>query len=47
MSGGKIKLNEQVKYLSVILKDDLHWNSHLSNLDKKLSHAILKAHYQK
>ena len=31
MSGQKIKLNEQDKYLGFILKDDLHWNSHLSN----------------
>ena len=40
MGGQKIKLNKQVKYLGVILQDDLHWNSHLSNLEKKLSRAI-------
>ena len=41
MSGQKIKLNKNIKYLEVILQNDLHWNSHLSNLQKKLSHAIL------
>ena len=40
MSGQKTKLNKQVKYLGVILQNDLHWNSHLSNLQKKLSRAI-------
>ena len=34
MSGQKIKLNKQVKYLGVILQDYLHCNSHLSNLKK-------------
>ena len=34
MRGQKIKLNKQVKYLRVILQDDLHWNSHLTNLEK-------------
>ena len=34
MGGQKIKLNKQVKYLGVILQDDLHLNSHLSNLEK-------------
>ena len=36
MSEQKIKLNKQVKYL----EDDLHWNSHLSNLEKKRSRVI-------
>ena len=40
ISGQKIKLNKQVKYLGVILQDDLHWNSHLSNLEKKISPAL-------
>ena len=31
---GKMKLNKQVKYLGIILQDDLPWNSHLSNLKK-------------
>ena len=34
MTEHKIKLSKQVKYLGVILPDDLHWNSHLSNLKK-------------
>ena len=34
LSGQKVKLNKQVKYLGVILQDDLHWNSHLFNLKK-------------
>ena len=36
MSGQKIKLNKQVKYLGVILQDDLHWSSHLSYLEHRL-----------
>ena len=36
MSGQKTKLNKQVKYLGVILQDDLHWSSHLSNLENRL-----------
>ena len=40
MSGQKIKSNKQVKYLGVILQDDIYWNSHLSSLKTKLSCAI-------
>ena len=40
MSGQKIKLNKQVEYFGVILQDDLYWNSHLFNLEKKLSRVI-------
>ena len=39
MSKNKIKSNKQVRGLRVILQDDLHPHSHLSNL-KKLSCAI-------
>ena len=35
MSEHKIKLNEQVKYLGVILQDDLHCNNHLSYFEIK------------
>ena len=31
----KLKLNRLIKYLGVILQNDLHRNSHLSNLKKK------------
>ena len=36
ISGQKIKPSSQVKYLIIILQDDLHWNSHLMKLRKKL-----------
>ena len=38
--GQKIKPSSQVKYLRIILKDDLDWNSHLTKLIKKLSRSI-------
>ena len=38
--GQKIKPSSQVKYLGIILKDDLDWNSHLTKLIKKLSRSI-------
>ena len=40
ISGQKIKPSNQVKYLGVILQEDLHWNKYLSNLGKKLSRSI-------
>ena len=40
ISGQKIKPSLQVKYLGIILQDDLHWNSHLTKLRKQLSHSI-------
>ena len=40
ISGQKIKHSSQVKYLGIILQDDLHWNSHLMKLRKKLSRSI-------
>ena len=40
ISGQKIKPSFQVKYLEIILQDDLHWNSHLTTLRKKLSCSI-------
>ena len=33
-------LKSQGKYLGIILQDDLHWNSHLTKLRKKLSRSI-------
>ena len=39
-SGQKIKPSSQVKPLGIILQDDLHWNSHLTKLRKKLSCSI-------
>ena len=38
--GQKIKLSSHVKYLGIILQDDLHWNSHLTKLRKKLSRSV-------
>ena len=40
ISGQKIKPSNQVKYLGIILQEDLHWNKYLSNLGKKLSRSI-------
>ena len=40
ISGQKIKPSNKVKYLGVILQEDLHWNKYLSNLGKKLSRSI-------
>ena len=37
ISGLKIQLSKSVKYLGIILQDDLYWNLHLSQLCKKLS----------
>ena len=42
-SGQKIHPLSQIKYLEVILQDDLHWNTHLVNLSYAfgiLSHSI-------
>ena len=38
VSGQKIKRSIQIRYLEVILKDDLLWDAHLTKLEKKLSH---------
>ena len=40
ISGQKIRLTSQVKYLGVTLQNDLHLATHLENLRKKLSHTI-------
>ena len=40
ISGQKIKPSSQVKYLGIIQQDDLHWNSHLTKLRKKLSRSV-------
>ena len=40
ISGQKIKPSSQIKYLGIILQDDLNWNSHLTKLGKKLSRSI-------
>ena len=40
ISGQKIELSKYVKYLSIILQDDLYWNLHLNKLCKKLSRGI-------
>ena len=37
ISGQKITLTNQVKYLGVLLQEDLHWSKYLSNLGKKLN----------
>ena len=40
ISGQKVKPSSQVKYLGIIPQDDLHWNSYLMKLGKKLSRSI-------
>ena len=40
ISRQKIELSKSVKYLGIILQDDLSWNLHLSQLCKKLSQGI-------
>ena len=40
ISGQKIKPSSQVKYLEIIVQDDLHWNSHLTILRKKISRSV-------
>ena len=40
VSGQKLQPSSQIKYLGVILQDDLHWTTHLANLKKKLSCSI-------
>ena len=40
ISGQIIKPSSQVKYLGIMLQDDLHWNSHLTKLRKKLSRSV-------
>ena len=40
INGQKIKPSSQVKYLGIILHDDLHWNSHLTKPRKQLSRSI-------
>ena len=37
ISEQKIQLSSQIKFLGVILQDDLHWTTQLVNLKKKLS----------
>ena len=40
LSGQKMKPTNQVKYLVVILQEDLNWNKYLSNLGKRLSCSV-------
>ena len=40
ISGQKIELSKSVKYLGIILRDDLYWNLQLSQLCKRLSRSI-------
>ena len=35
-----LRQSSQVRYLGVILQDHLHWDTHLRNLEKKLSLSI-------
>ena len=41
VSGHKIKQSSQVQYLGVILQDDLHWDAHLTNLEKNSVVALV------
>ena len=41
VSGQKIKQSSQVRYLGVILQDDLHWDAHLTNLEKNSVVALV------
>ena len=36
VSGQKIKQSSQVRYLGVIVQDDLHWDAHITNLEEKI-----------
>ena len=38
--GQKTKQSSQVRYLGVILQDDMQWITHITNLEKKLSRSI-------
>ena len=40
VTGQTIKQSSQVRYLGVILQDDLHWDAHPINPEKKLSRSI-------
>ena len=40
ISSQKIKTSSQVKYLGIILQDDIHWKSRLTKLGKKISRSI-------
>ena len=40
ISGQKIKPSSPVKYLGIIMQNDLHCNSHLTKLRKKLSRSV-------
>ena len=37
----KIKQSSKVRYLGVILQDDLHWNTHLTSLERKSVVALV------
>ena len=40
VSGQKIKQSIQVRYLGLILQDDLHWDAHLTKIEEKLCRSI-------
>ena len=40
VSGQRIKQSSHVRYLGVILQDDLRWDPHLTNLEKKVICSI-------
>ena len=40
ISGQKIVPVDSVKYLELTLQSDLHWKTHLTSLEKKLSRSI-------